>query len=654
MRNIAVYLLLLGLLPLRANAQTQSPPLDVSLLEMQSLIKNDVETRIKNEILVPVLGKGRSSVFADIELEIVSRTADQSVGRVGVSQQYKQKGFVAGVRADAKYILPGIPEPRSVVGGASGPEDALGQQSQQKKGVSETRFGTEVDIKRFQLTVIHDEKLPKEALDTAKKMIDEALLPYKVKKKNPPTVVFKPARFKTGSMLDDLKRPGVYLPLLYAFLLLLSLLFLFGPLSSFLKKYTSAIMAKPAAEVNVENKTEGEGGGEGGAGGGAGAGEGEGHQQIDMMFQQRHEEEEDESMKKFEPFVYINEENLKRLVYLFLLRREEPWVIAVVLSYLKPEFARQVLSMLPLELQSKVAMEAMTVKQLTKEQVRAIDTDIKENVDFVLGGLAKLTGMLEDVDANTRQNILEYLKAQKPALYEKVRKSILTFDDIAHFPDRDMQTIVRGLSTEDMARALQGAAPEISEKFFSNMSKGGTALLKETMDFSRDLTDAQIEEAHTKILDTVKTLEKEGKVAVREQVSGEASMDEVEISAESGRKRRFQDITENTPAAPAPAEQGSAQAAPEPGAPAGQFQQYLDAGISLYNEGRYEESISYLQYAVQGEPSLWQAYQYLGGACYALGRTSEALEYYEKYASESRDPAVREWVDNFKQQAGSR
>ena len=57
---------------MRANAQTQKLPLDLSLLQMQSLIKNDVEAKVKNEILDPVLGKGKSSVFADIELEIVT------------------------------------------------------------------------------------------------------------------------------------------------------------------------------------------------------------------------------------------------------------------------------------------------------------------------------------------------------------------------------------------------------------------------------------------------------------------------------------------------------------------------------------------------------------------------------------------------------
>ena len=97
---------------------------------------------------------------------------------------------------------------------------------------------------------------------------------------------------------------------------------------------------------------------------------------------------------------------------------------------------------------------------------------------------------------------------------------------------------------------------------------------------------------------------------------------------------------------PAQARQPASQEAPD----SGQARQYLDAGIALYNEGRYEESIQYIQYAAQSDPSLWEAYQYLGGAYYALGRTSEAVACYEQYASASGDPAAREWVDNFKQQ----
>ena len=49
-------------------------------------------------------------------------------------------------------------------------------------------------------------------------------------------------------------------------------------------------------------------------------------------------------MKKFEPFAYITEENFKRLGNLFLVRGDEPWLIAVVLTCLKPEIARAISS----------------------------------------------------------------------------------------------------------------------------------------------------------------------------------------------------------------------------------------------------------------------------------------------------------------------
>jgi len=326
---------------------------------------------------------------------------------------------------------------------------------------------------------------------------------------------------------------------------------------------------------------------------------------------------------------------------MFLLRREEPWVIAVVLSYLRPEFARQALSMLPLEIQAKVAMEALTVRQITKDQVRAIDAQVKENVDFVVGGVDRLTRMLEDSDPGTRQNILEYLKTQKPATYERLKKSILTFEDMGHFPDKDMQIVIRGLNTEDIAKALQKAPPEVADKFFANMSERAGAMLKETMEYFVDITPVQMEEARMKIIDVIKTLEKEGKITVREQNSDEARIDEMEISAENERRKKLENIA---------GMDASQSSAAQPAG--GQFGQYLEAGTALYNEGRYEESMQYLQYAVSGDPSLWQAYQYLGAACYALGRAQEAVQFYEKYALESNDPAVKDWVANFKQNAG--
>jgi len=622
-------------------AAASADPMGVSLMEKQDSLRREVETKIKNDILDPILGPDKSYVFADVQLEVVAKKAEQDKQGLGVIQKYKEKGQEQNA-GDTDFILPGIPKPKSVTGSENKrPEAAQGQQAQQAKGVQEIRYGLDTDIDRFQVTVIHDDMLPPAGLKAARDRIDDYLSQYKIHAKDSPTVLFKPTKFRAHNVLDDLKRPGVYLPLLYALLLLILLLFLFGPLWGFFRKYVKALLAKPGAEVNIEQKME-EGGG------GKEEGAEEGHQNIDMNFLQKEEEkseEEDESMKKFEPFTYLNEENLKRLIYLFLLRKEDPWVIAVVFSYMKPELSRQALSMLPVEMQSRVALEALTVRQATREQIDAIDKDIKENVDFVMGGIERLSKMLEDSDPGTRKNIIEYLKTQKPDIYEKVKRIVLMFEDVVNFPDRDMQTIIRSLNNEDVAKALAKADPAIVNKFFSNMSQGAVNAVKEIMEYSGEVASAQQDEAQTKVLDAVKALEAEGKINVRQGNTQEVYLiDGSEMSSGDERRRKFESMApaREEPAAPA-------SASPEQAA---QARQYLAAGMEFYNQGKLPESLQYLEYASSLNEGDAQTWQYLGSVYYALQRVDEAVAAYEKYASLSGDPAAAEWLAGFRQQVG--
>jgi len=644
-RLFAALALLLSLGPARVYTADglDNPLMEASLMEKQDSMRRETETKVKKEILDPILGADRSFVFADVELEVISKKAEQTKEGLGVMQKYKEKP-ASRDGADTDFILPGIPKPRSVLGKDNErPEAAQGQQAQQAKGVQEVRYGMETEITRFQLTVIHDDTLAPAAVMLARERIDDFLVPYKIRKKDAPTVLFKPTKFKAANPLDDLKKPSVYLPLLYALLFLILLLFLFGPLWGFFRKYIKALLAKPGAEVNIEDKRE-EGGG---SGDDEGAQETEGHQSIDMNFLQKQEEakeEEDESMKKFEPFTYLNEENLKRLIYLFLLRKEDPWVIAVVLSYMKPDLSRQALSMLPVEMQSRVALEALTVRQATREQIDAIDKDIKENVDFVMGGIERLSKMLEDSDPGTRKNIIEYLKTQKPDIYDKVRRIVLMFEDLINFSDRDIQSIIRNLNNEDVAKALSKADPAIVNKFFSNMSQGAVNSVKEIMEYSGEISPAQTDEAQMKILDAIKALEAEGKIAARAGSSQEVYIiDGAEMSSGDERRKKFESLSaprkEEAPAGPT-AEQLE------------QARQYAEAGANMYNQGQVQESLQYLEYAASINPGEASTWQYLGAAYYGLQRVDEAVAAYEKYANLSGDPAAKEWLAGFKQSVG--
>ncbi|MCX5784683.1 MAG: hypothetical protein NTX59_03245 [Elusimicrobia bacterium] len=650
MRRSLLAIILAVLAVHRVFAQANTPAavpdtMGVSLMEKQASLRLEVESKIKSEILDPIMGPGKSFVFADVEMEVVSKKSEQNTEEMGAIQKYKERGAKTG-STDTDFILPGIPRQPAVTGADNArPEAARGQQTQQQKGIQQVRYGLETDITRFQVTVIHDETVSPESLKTARERVDDFLIPYKIHGHDAATVVFKPTRFKSYNILEDLRRPGVYLPLLYALLFLLMLLFLFGPLWGFFRKYIKAILAKPGAEVNIDQKME-----EGGGGGEKNDATEEGHQQIDMNFLQKEEEkkdEEDELMKKFEPFTYLTEENLKKLVYFFLLKKEDPWVIALVLSYLKPELSRQALSMLPLEMQSRVALEALTVRQAKREQIEAIDKDIRENVDFVMGGIERLAKMLEDSDAFTRKNIIEYLKTQKPDVYEKIKKIILIFENLISFTDKDLQTIIRSVSNEDIAKAIYKADPQLVNKFFANMSQGAVNAIKEVMEYSGEISPTQVDEAQMKILDAVKSLEAEGKISARQQNTQEVYIiDSDEVASGEQRRQKLKSIAPDVIEARPP--QGQASNPEE----AQQAAQYLSAGIELYNQGKLAESLQYFEYASGLNALDAQIWQCLGTVYYALNRMDEAMRAYERYASLSNDPAVNEWLAGFKQQAG--
>jgi len=668
----AALLALLSSAPTPAAAGVVSP--NLGLLQEQNHIKADAETKIQRDVLDPILGKGKAAPFVDVEMEVKLESEESMRSGMGVSEKYKEKAPGPKGGMQTTFVLPGIPKPKTITQGPETPdrpEASQAQQAQQMKGVQEERFAVKPVFKRLQVTVIHDDTVLDPVKDAARltqvrERIVDAMGQYQLKQDQ---VVFRPTKFDKPPLVDwreDFKKPSVYLPLLYALLFLLFLWFLFGPLSRFFRQYVSALREAKKGEFEVLNKAEDKG-----------DGEDENDDtleeltkgELDIMLGRKPPEplpappeEDEDAMKKFEPFTYITEENFKRLANLFLVRQDEPWLVTVVLSYLKPEIARATLTLLPVELQAKIAIESLKLRQVTREQLMAIDADVKESVDFVVGGMERLTQMLDEADTLTRANILEYLKNEKPDVYQRVRKFILTFEDVVGFPDRDMQTIVRELKTESMAKALQGAAPDIVNKFLSNMSAGAASLLKESIEYAAGLTPAQIEEERSKIMDVVKVLEKGGKVNVRQSRGDAFSGFHEEVASDSGEKyaprtRAAEQAVATLlgsgggPTGLSAAPPQAALPAPAPAVSQAQAEAakpYLDAGIQYHDAGRFQEAAQYLEYALAQDGSLWQGRQYLANCYVQLGRNKDAIAQFEQVLLVNPDPGLRQWVDGMK------
>jgi tetratricopeptide (TPR) repeat protein len=179
-------------------------------------------------------------------------------------------------------------------------------------------------------------------------------------------------------------------------------------------------------------------------------------------------------------------------------------------------------------------------------------------------------------------------------------------------------------------------------KFFSNMSAGAGSLLKESMEYTKGVTPAQIEEQRAKIMDKVKAMEKEGKITVRAGADAEA----------------FQEVLAMTPRRPAgrkeeTSEEGGASlgaAEPKTKIDPVEARRHFDAGIQAHEAGNLDEAVRRFRQAIEYDPDLWQSYQYLGADLFQMGRIPEALMYYEKALSYNPDPQLQSWLDGYKAQ----
>ncbi|MBI4370127.1 MAG: tetratricopeptide repeat protein [Elusimicrobia bacterium] len=612
---------------------------NLSLLEKERQLRTELEKKIQTDILDPILGRGKAVVFVSIELDVVT-----------IRQKSSQSGVGAASKADAQssllneteFILPGIPKPKSL---SAGPSEGRAQQAKQERGEVEEKTTQRTEIKRFEAVIMHDETVLKETLDLVRQRIMDALRQFAVK---PDQIIFKPTRME-GRIVDDLRQPTVYVPALFALLVFLFLMFLFGPLSSFMRGYVRLLERREGAEITMESeeKKEGDNGEGGGGGGGLGAAvEGD----LETLDGEGQGGEED--MPKFEPFVYINEQNIKGLNY--LLRREEPWVISVVLTYLKPEYGQKVLTALPIDLQARVAMETAVIREVTREQVTAIDQQIKERVDFVIGGLEPLVRMLEEAPSDIREGILEYLKNERPEVYDKIRKRLLCFEDLPTIPDKVLALAIRELKPSQIATAIRGSSPEIENKVFSNLSSGAVNLVKEEMELASEVTPEEAEQERQKILEVIKRMEAEGKVNFREQPKTSV-IDGIEEDATRARERLelWKRSQKDEPQALQAAASSGPTASPESGPQAPQeiAYQWHAQGMELYAQGRYDEAVAAFDQALRHEPNFGEAHQGLGGCHYAMGKYQEALACYEQALAISPNPELEEFVASIRVQA---
>lgn len=203
------------------------------------------------------------------------------------------------------------------------------------------------------------------------------------------------------------------------------------------------------------------------------------------------------------------------------IQNEHPQTIALILSYLDPEQAGQILSELPQDTQAEIAKRIATMDSTSPEIISQVEQVLERNIatsitdDYTqTGGIESVVEVLNSVDRSTERTILDTLEIQEPELADEIKKRMFVFEDIVILDNRAIQRVIREVDNEDLLLALKVASDEVKEVVFNNMSQRMAETFKEEMEFLGPVRLRDVEEAQTRIVGTIRRLEDIGEIVI--------------------------------------------------------------------------------------------------------------------------------------------
>ncbi|MEK3855117.1 flagellar motor switch protein FliG [Cytobacillus sp. FSL H8-0458] len=203
------------------------------------------------------------------------------------------------------------------------------------------------------------------------------------------------------------------------------------------------------------------------------------------------------------------------------IQNEHPQTISLILSYLDPAQAGQILSELPQEMQADIARRIAVMDSTSPEIINEVEQILERKLSSTVtqdytqtGGIESVVDVLNGVDRATERTILDALEIQDPELAEEIKKRMFVFEDIVTLDSRAIQRVIRDCESEDLMLSLKVSSDEVKEIVFKNMSSRMVETFKDEMEYMGPVRLRDVEEAQSRIVGIIRRLEESGEIIV--------------------------------------------------------------------------------------------------------------------------------------------
>ena len=204
-----------------------------------------------------------------------------------------------------------------------------------------------------------------------------------------------------------------------------------------------------------------------------------------------------------------------------LIIEEHPQIIALVISYLEPGVAADVLNLLPEKNQSDIVKRIATLQTIQPEAVnelnRVMQKVFSSNASLrasKVGGVQAAAKIMNFCKQDMEGRIMKDILKEDKVLMQGIQDNMFVFETLLLSDDKSLQTLLRAVEDDLIILALKGADEELRSKLFGCMSQRAAANIQDEMEALGPVRLTEVQEAQKQIIATARRMSDEGSIVL--------------------------------------------------------------------------------------------------------------------------------------------
>lgn len=204
-----------------------------------------------------------------------------------------------------------------------------------------------------------------------------------------------------------------------------------------------------------------------------------------------------------------------------VIRNEHPQIQAIVVAYLDPDQAGEVLGHFDHKVRLDIILRLSSLNTVQPAALKELNQILEKQFSgnsntarTTLGGIKRAADIMNFLDSSIEGQLMDSIREVDGDLSSQIEDLMFVFNNLSDVDDRGIQALLREVSSDVLVLALKGSDEAIKEKIFKNMSKRAAELLRDDLEAKGPVRVSDVETAQKEIITIARRMAEAGEIVL--------------------------------------------------------------------------------------------------------------------------------------------